>query len=503
MGPFILAIDAGGTAVKAAVYDLDGVECSAVGEALRPVSPAPGFIERDPDDLWRVVCHSVRTAVERAGIGPADIAAIGLTGTGNGVFLLDREGAPVRNGVLSSDQRAASVVEHWRNQGLEPGHIGLTGQHLWAGKPLPLLAWLDRHEPATVARAAHVLMCKDALRYRLTGRFAQEVTDASTASMIDQRGRRQTDAVLDHLGLSHWAPLLSETIETLSIAGGLTAEAAAALGLAAGTPVSAGSADGHAMLLALGVVDETLLTVIAGTWGLNQLATRTSTMDGSILCCSLGPRPGDFVLIDGGPTSASNFEWLVDRVVAPARGSAERDTVYAWCNAAVEALPEGGPPLFFLPFLNGGVDAPDARGSFIGLSSWHQVPHLVRAVYEGVAFEHRSHIDRLLKGRPVPKAARFAGGAARSRPWLESFAAVLDLPIEIGAAGELGALGSAILASVAAGLHPSLEAAVGAMTAVHERIEPDPRRVVALEARYRQYLALKAALAPLWVGLRE
>ncbi len=82
-----------------------------------------------------------------------------------------------------------------------------------------------------MARAAHVLMCKDALRFRLTGRFAQEVTDASTASMIDQRGRRQTDAVLDHLGLGRWAPLLSETIETLSIAGGLTTEAAAALGL--------------------------------------------------------------------------------------------------------------------------------------------------------------------------------------------------------------------------------------------------------------------------------
>ena len=111
-------------------------------------------------------------------------------------------------------------------------------------------------------------------------------------------------------------------------------------------------------------------------------------------------------------------------------------------------------------------------------------------------------LDRLLKDRPAPQAARFAGGAARSRPWLEIFAAVLDLPIEISAAGELGALGSAILASVAAGLHPSLEAAVDAMTAVHDRIEPDTRRVASLEGRYRQYLALKAALAPHWAGLR-
>lgn len=502
MSATILAIDAGGTAVKAALYDMNGQECAAAGEALRPISPAPGCVERDQEEMWQVVCRLVRLVVERAGIDAANVAAIGLTGAGNGLFLLDENGHPVRNGILSSDQRAAGIVTRWQAEGREEGHIALTGQRLWAGKPLPLLAWLEQHEPSAIARAAHALMGKDVLRYRMTGCLAQEVTDASTASMIDQSGRVWTPAVLEHLGLTRLQPLFRDTVETLSIPDPLTTDAAAALGLRLGTPVAAGSADGHAMLLALGVVDDTLLNVIAGTWGMNQLATRKPTTDGSILASTLGCRPGDYVLIDGAPTSASTFEWLVDRVVGPARGSVDRDALYAWCNAQVATLSDDDPPIYFLPYVNGALGNADARGSFVGLSSWHHLPHMIKAVFEGVAFEHRGHVERLIKGRPVPRAVRFAGGAARSRPWLGIFATVLNRPIEISAASELGTLGVAVLTAVASGLHADLDAAVAAMTVVKERIEPDPRRVAAMEPRYRNYEALKAALAPLWSQLQ-
>ena len=407
--PHILAIDAGGTAVKAGVYDLRGRERALVGEALRPLSSAPGWIERDPAELWRIICRCVRKSVAAAELQPEGIAAIGLTGTGNGLFLLDSSGRPVRNGILSSDQRAAGIVQRWLAEGRGPGHIALTGQQLWAGKPLPLLAWLAEHEPATLARAAHALMGKDVLRYRLTGRLAQEVTDASTASMIDQSARVWTPAVLAHLGLETMQGLFRETVESLASPDPLTADAADALGLAVGTPVAAGAADGHAMMLALGILDDTLLNVTAGTWGLNQLAPRTPTTDGSILASTLGCRPGDHILIDGAPTSASTFEWLVERIIGPTRPLEDRDAVYRWCNEAVAALSEADPPVFFLPYLNGAIDDADARGSFVGLSSWHHLPHMVKAVFEGVAFEHRSHVERLIAGRVPPRAVRFAG----------------------------------------------------------------------------------------------
>ena len=126
---------------------------------------------------------------------------------------------------------------------------------------------------------------------------------------------------------------------------------------------------------------------------------------------------------------------------------------------------------------------------------------MIRAVYESVAFEHRGHIDHLLKRRPRPRAARFAGGAARSPPWLEIFAAALDLPLELASASELGALGAAIIAAVCAGIHPDMETAVAAMTQVRDRIEPDRALVEVFSRRRATYQALRVALDPAWAML--
>jgi len=126
---------------------------------------------------------------------------------------------------------------------------------------------------------------------------------------------------------------------------------------------------------------------------------------------------------------------------------------------------------------------------------------MIRAIFEGVAFEHRRDIDRLLRGRRRPRAARFAGGAARSRPWLEIFAAAIDLPLELAAAKELGALGAAIVAAVGGGLYPDLETAVAAMTRTRERIEPNPALVEALARRRAVYGELCEAQRPTWARL--
>ncbi len=258
----------------------------------------------------------------------------------------------------------------------------------------------------------------------------------------------------------------------------MTEKAAAETGLEAGTPVSAGYADGPAMALGLGATDENLLSIISGTWGLNQLASRTPTTDGSISAPIHGPRPGEFILTDAGPTSASAFEWFVDSVVSRADGGRrDRDALFDFCNKEVARTRAGDATPYFLPYLKGRLDEPQARGCFIGLASWHGLPEMVRAIYEGVAFEHRGHVDHLLNGRARPRAARFAGGAARSRPWLEIFAAAIELPLELAGADELGALGAAIIGAVGVGLYPDLETAVAAMTSVRDRIEPDPALV--------------------------
>ena len=175
-----------------------------------------------------------------------------------------------------------------------------------------------------------------------------------------------------------------------------------------------------------------------------------------------------------------------------------RDALFDLCNAEVLRAQADGDTPCFLPYLNGRLEQPEARACFIGLASWHGLPQMIRAVYEGVAFEHRGHIDHLLAGREWPRAARFAGGAARSRPWLEIFASAIDLPLELSSVAELGALGAAIIAGVGVGLYPELEAAVAAMTRVERRVDPDPGLSRILARRRAVFNALREALGSSW-----
>jgi L-xylulokinase len=498
----IIAFDAGGTAVKAALYDERGEELAVAGATMSPLRPARGCLERDPQAMWSAICDVSRKALKAAAIEPSSIAAVGLTGYGNGLYLLDRDGKPVRNGVLSPDLRAQEIVARWRASGLEDAAIPLTYQRQWPGKPAPLIAWLETHEPAALDRAEHAVFCKDYLRFRLTGALGVEISELSSGALIDQGLRRFTPDVLNHFGLGRYAKLYGEAVEPLTIFGAVTAEAAAETGLVAGTPVSAGYADGPAMALGLGAIDESLISVIAGTWGLNQFVSRTPVADGSISAPVVGPRPGEFVLTDAAPTSASALEWFVESVVGAVDPS-QRDhaALFKFCDALAARAQGGDDAPYFLPYLNGRLNQPEARGCFIGLASWHGLPEMIRAIFEGVAFEHRWHIDRLLKGRARPRAARFAGGAARSKPWLDIFAAAIDLPLELAAASELGALGAAIVAAVAVGLYPDLETAVAAMTRVRGRIAPDRALVEALAHRRAIYGELCEALKPTWTKL--
>ena len=498
----IMAFDAGGTAVKAALYDERGEELAVAGATMAPLIPAPGWLERDPEAMWSAICEVSRAVLKAAAVAPSSIVAVGLTGYGNGLYLVDRQGRPVRNGVLSPDLRAKEIVARWRAAGLEDETIPLTYQRQWPGKPAPLIAWLEVHEPAALARADRAMFCKDYLRFRLTGAVGLEISELSSGGLIDQSLRRFTPTVLLRFGLGRYARLFGEAAEPLTVFGAVTEAAAAETGLAAGTPVSTGYADGPAMALGLGAVDESLISVIAGTWSLNQLVSRTPVADGSIAVTIAGPRPGEFVLTDASPTSASAFEWFVNAVVSAADGS-RRDhaALFEFCNEQAARAGASDAAPYFLPFLNGRLDQPEARGCFIGLASWHGLPEMIRAIYEGVAFEHRRHIDRLLKGRARPRAARFAGGAARSRPWLDIFAAAIDMPLELAAASELGALGAAIVAAVGVGLYPNLETAVTAMTRVRERVEPDRALVAALARRSAVYGELCDALSSTWTIL--
>jgi L-xylulokinase len=499
-GSYIIAFDAGGSAVKAALYDERGAERAVATVGMTPLHPAPGCLERDPATMWVAVCDLTRKVLSASDLRPSSIVAVGLTGFGNGLFLVDRDGRPVRNAILSPDLRAKTILARWRAEGAEERSVALTLNSQFPGKPMPLIAWLEAHEPEALKRADRALFCKDYLRFRLTGSVGVEISDMSSAALIDPRLRRWTPEALEPFGLGRYAGLFGDCAEPLTITGAVTETAAAETGLAAGTPVSAGYADGPAMALGLGATDESLISVIAGTWGLNQLATSAPPTDATFASVIAGPEPGTFVVTDAGPTSASAFEWFVDSIVARADLSRRRgrEALFDFCNQEIMRTRSDGDIPYFLPYLNGRLGEPEARGCFIGLASWHGLPEMVRAVYEGVAFEHCGHLDHLLRGRKRPRAARFAGGAARSQPWLDIFASAIDFPLELSDANELGALGAAIIAAVGVGIYPDIKAAVVAMTRVARRIEPNRELSRFLAKRRRVFDALRDRLSPVW-----
>lgn len=497
MADYLLGIDAGGTAVKVAVIAADGRECGVAGTTLRASHPAPGFSERDPEEMWRALCDNTRRALQMAGIGSDDIAAIGVTGYGNGLYLLDEQGRPTYPGILAPDIRAAGIITEWQRDGRNAAQLEMTWQQAWAGKPGPLLAWFQRHRPEVLRASATLMMCKDYLRYRLTGSRAVEISDLSTSGQIPGDRRKIDPKLFDILGLEDCLRLMPTVIESMTVAGQLTREAAEAMGLKPGIPVSAGCCDNLAIMYGSGVTTGETAVVVSGTWGLHQSFLDKPVTDGSLVICGHGALPGEYLAIEGSPTSASTLEWFVDAFVRGHVGAGAGDP-YEDCNAAVAATSADDPPVYFMPYLNGAIDDAAARGSLIGFSAWHGFGHMVRAVYEGVAFEHRRHMERLLTARPRPAKARFAGGAARSAIWSEIFAASLDLPLEKPRATELGALGIAIQASVATGRHRDLASACAAMTGVSHTVMPQPSLRRRLDERYQVYRDLSAALAPLW-----
>ena len=503
MPQYLLGTDNGGTIAKAALFTLDGRELAVASRKTEMLSPEPGHTERDTEGLWQATADAIRTVVARSGVAAGDIACIACTGHGNGLYLVDPQGRPVRNGIISTDTRAKDYVARWQADGVAGAILPRTMQSLWPGQPCALLAWLRDHEPETVRRAGWALMCKDYIRFRLTGRIDGELTDMSGTSLVDVDRGQYDRETLAAMGLADLERLLPPIRRSEEICGEVTREAAEQTGLAAGTPVAGGMFDIDACALASGVVDESQLSMIAGTWSVNQYISPTPVIDPDLFMCSRYCIPGYYLVPEASPTSASNLEWFVTQFIEPgvaASGRTDR-SVYDVVNDLVAETSPAESNVVFLPFLFGSNVDPSAKACLIGLGGWHHRGHVLRAIQEGVVFAHKAHVNRLLRFRDAPRTIRLTGGAARSEGWVQIFADVFQMPVEIPSGTELGALGAAIGAAVAAGCFADFGAAVRGMVRIAGVRHPDPSRGDLYARKFGRYQKALDALRNFWKEL--
>ena len=486
-----IGIDIGGSVVKAAAFDAEGHEVACCGRRLPSSHPLPGRNEREPEAMWHAVAAALREVVAKLPGGPFSVASLCCAGHGNGLYLLDDKLRALGCGIVSSDTRASSLLAEFQAHPHAALVTNRRGQRFGIAEPSLLMTWLDRNDPDLVRRATFVIMCKDYVRLRLTGRVETDLCDASGAALIKIDDHSYDYESFHSLGLSHWLAKLPPLRLSTEVCGGVSAAAGAETGLLEGTPVAAGMMDLEAVTLGSGVLDSAHLVMSAGTWNIDMQVMDRPCLNPLPLMQSSCRDGTHYLLAEGSPTGAANLAWLLGDILDMP------DPQWPEINRLVAALPPEDARLVHLPCINGSAGA--EQSGFLGITGDTGRAHLLRAIYESSAFMHRFHAAELLSvtGEPT-SCGRLSGGVTRSDVWSQMFADILGIRIEVSDSTEIGALGCAICAATAAGRHANLEVAVQAMTRMARSFEPNEKHSVVYRQKYELFLDMQNALRPHW-----
>ena len=486
----VLGIDASTTAVKAILLDGSGAVRGIGSSAYELSVPRPLWSEQDPHLWWDGTVAAIRAVLASTGVPGDDVVAVGLTGQMHGAVLLDGADEVLRPAILWNDQRTGAECDLIREVVGPERLVAITGNDALTGFTAPKLVWVRDHEPEIWGRVAHVLLPKDYVRLRLTGDHAMDKADGSGTMLFDLAARDWSGEVLAALGIDRaWMP---PTFEGPEVTGTLTAEAAAATGLRAGTPVIAGGGDQAANAVGVGAVEPGVVALSLGTSGVVFATTDRPLFEARgrvhAFCHAV---PGRWHMMSVMLSAAGSLRWFRD-AVAPG-------TEYADLVDPAADVPAGSEGLLFLPYLTGERSPypdPLARGAFVGLTLAHDRRHLTRAVLEGVAFGLRDGLDLMVEaGMPAPSVIRASGGGTSSPLWRQILADVLGAEIATVDTAEGAAYGAGLLAAVGAGWFPTVEAAAARLVAATPAAAPGPDapRYAEVHAVYRE---LYPALAP-------
>ena len=504
----LLGIDLGTTGVKAALFSAeDGQVLSSAFVDYPLMHPRPGWAEQDPEKWWQATITAIRTCLVgavRHNVQPSDVRGVGLSGQMHGVVLLDDQHQVLRPCIIWADQRSEPQCR-WMTERVGAARlIELVSNPALPGFSAPKLLWIRDNEPNIFARARTMLLPKDYIRFRLTGKIAMEISDAAGTCLLNVKEGVWSREVLEAIGID--PALLPPVVASDTVNGTITDQVAAQTDLVAGTPVAGGGADNACGAVGNGVVRPGLVLVSIGTSGvvLAYAATPQVDMSGPV------PRvhtfnhavPHAWYLMGVTQAAGLSLRWVRDNIGLPER-ALERWTgldAYELLTREAESVPAGSNGLLFLPYLQGErtphLDA-YARGGWIGLTASHDRRHLVRAVLEGVAFSLKDCFS-IIREQGLPmEQLRATGGGAKSPLWRQIIADVLGVELVTTNATEGPAFGAALLAGVASGIYDSILQACETTIHVVERIEPQPAVERDYAQAYETYRALYPALKPI------
>lgn len=495
---FLLGIDLGTSGTKTVLFDTAGVPVASHTVEYPLYQPRNGWAEQDPHDWWRAVRETVQAVLAKSGADAVEIKGIGISGQMHGLVMLDAQGQMLRRAILWCDGRTQKQCDEVTERVGRDKLLSISANPALPGFTAGKILWVRENEPEIYEKCRHVLLPKDYIRYKLTGEFATEVSDASGMNLLDVPKRAWSGEILSALDID--PALLGRMYESCEVTGAVTYAAAEATGLAPGTPVVGGAGDNAAAAIGTGVVETGRAFTTLGTSGVIFAHADGVTIDpqGRVhtFCSAV---PGKWTVMSCTLAAGLSLQWFRNQFCAAEREAAAcmGSDPYELMTAEAARSPIGANRLLYLPYLMGErsplLDA-DARGAFVGLSAIHGRGDLIRAVMEGVAYSQRQCLDVFREmGVDVSDMAA-CGGGGRSPFWRQMLADVYGCPVKTIASAEGPALGAAILAGVGAGVYASVPEGCAAAVRVGEAQQPKAGNSAAYEPYYQLYRGLYPAL---------
>lgn len=453
-----LGIDVGTSGTKTLAMREDGTLLASATAEYPLASPKPGWSEQNPEDWWKATVETVKKVMKAGKIKPDDVAGIGLSGQMHGSVFLDKAHNVIRPAILWNDQRtAAECADIEKKAGGREKLIGMVANPALTGFTAPKILWLRKNEPKAYDKTTQILLPKDYVRFRLTGEFATEVSDASGTLLLDVKNRQWCKPLLDKLDIS--PSLLPKVYESEEVSGKLSAAAAKLLDLKAGTPVVGGGGDQAAGAVGNGIVKRGVISATMGTSGVVFAHSDELQIDPQGRVHTFCHAVRDKWHVMGVVLSAGgSLQWYRNQLGQNEIAAAKKiktDPYNLMTEQASEA-PPGCEGLFFLPYLSGERTPhadPNARGAWIGLSLRHGSAHLIRSVMEGASYAMRDCLEIVNEMKIPIREIRLSGGGARSEFWRQMQSDLYGRRVVTTNAEEGPAYGAALLAAAGTGAY--------------------------------------------------
>lgn len=481
----VLGIDLGTSSVKAML--LDSVQGVLTVEASRyeVKIPREGYAEQEPLSWWEETKKVLLKLKDKNKEAFERIAAIGFSGQMHGIVLTDEKGNPLRPAILWMDQRSKKELKQIYEK-IDFEKMGnIFKNRVYTGFGFPSLIWVKEHEPEVFAKTHWVMMPKDFIRYKITGKIASDVTDASSTAIFNTEERTWAYDIIKEFGLS--PDIFPSCKESMEIAGYVTKECEAECGLREGIPVVYGAGDQQAQSIGNGIYEEGKIICNIGTGGQISAYVRKPVYDKELRTHTFcHPINKGYTIYGATLCSGMSLNWLKDNIL-------EIDDFDQLSQMAGEIVP-GSEGLIYLPYLTGERTPhmdPCAKGMFAGLTLRHDRRHIARAVMEGVTMSLRDSLTIFQELNIKCDTIIASGGGAKSHEWLQMQADIFHKRVIVCEVSEQACLGACILAGVGCGIFDSMKQAIERFVSFKDKVyEPNPENEKLYDTQYERFQAL-------------